>query len=180
MIKLSLIIPVYNEEKCLADCLDSIAAQTAILRLEEINLNASVLNFLGIVAFLLGIFFVLYSLKHINAIGIDIKYDQDAEKGLNYKEETFDYITLLAVIEHFHDYRKVIKDCHRVLKNNGLLIMTTPFRKTERFIRLYQKGDIGHIGYFSRKDFNRLNKFRLIHYSTFEFGLNQLIVLKKG
>ena len=120
------------------------------------------------------------SLKHINAIGIDIKYDQDAEKGLNYKEETFDYITLLAVIEHFHDYRKVIKDCHRVLKNNGLLIMTTPFRKTERFIRLYQKGDIGHIGYFSRKDFNRLNKFRLIHYSTFEFGLNQLIVLKKG
>src|SRR3989338_7166257 len=30
MIKLSLIIPVYNEEKCLADCLDSIAAQTVM------------------------------------------------------------------------------------------------------------------------------------------------------
>lgn len=119
------------------------------------------------------------SLKHIKAIGIDIIYNQDAEKGLNYKKETFDYITMLAVIEHFSDYKKVITECHRVLKRDGLLIMTTPLKKAEKFIRIYYHKDLGHSRYFTRKDFEKLKKFKLIHYSTFEWGLNQLIVLKK-
>lgn len=44
----------------------SIAAQTAILRLQEVNLNPSILNFLGIVLFVLGLGFIFLSLNYMN------------------------------------------------------------------------------------------------------------------
>ena len=44
----------------------SIASQTAILALQDINLNPSVLNFLGAVLFVLGLWFVFFALKTIN------------------------------------------------------------------------------------------------------------------
>ena len=44
----------------------SLAAQTAIFALEDINLNPSILNFLGIILFVIGLLFVLFSLKHVN------------------------------------------------------------------------------------------------------------------
>ena len=44
----------------------SIEAQTAILRLDNINLNPSVLNFLGIVLFILGMIFVYLALRYVN------------------------------------------------------------------------------------------------------------------
>lgn len=119
------------------------------------------------------------SLKSMKAVGIDLLYGQDAEKGLKYEKGTFDYVTLLAVIEHFHDHKKVIKECHRVLKKDGLLIMTTPMKKAEKFIKVYNRKDLGHNRYFTRKDFETLEGFRLTHYSAFEFGLNQMIVLKR-
>ena len=45
---------------------DSIAAQTAILTMQDINLNPSVLNFLGIVAFVIGLMFIFFALKFVN------------------------------------------------------------------------------------------------------------------
>lgn len=44
----------------------SITSQTAILTLEEINLNPSVLNFLGITLFILGLSFVFFALRFTN------------------------------------------------------------------------------------------------------------------
>lgn len=44
----------------------SIEAQTAIFVLNDINLNPSILNFLGVVSFLLGIWFVYFALKFVN------------------------------------------------------------------------------------------------------------------
>ena len=45
---------------------DSIAAQTAILTMQDINLNPSVLNFLGAVAFVIGLMFIFFALKFVN------------------------------------------------------------------------------------------------------------------
>jgi len=45
----------------------SIAAQTAILAIDDINLNPSILNFLGIILFVLGLWFIFFALKHINS-----------------------------------------------------------------------------------------------------------------
>lgn len=44
----------------------SIAAQTAIIAIEDVNLNPSILNFLGIILFILGLAFIFYALKHVN------------------------------------------------------------------------------------------------------------------
>ncbi len=44
----------------------SIAAQTAILTMQDINLNPSVLNFLGVILFALGLWFIFFALKDIN------------------------------------------------------------------------------------------------------------------
>tara|TARA_Y100000034_G_scaffold123452_1_gene170210 strand:+ start:100 stop:1329 length:1230 start_codon:yes stop_codon:yes gene_type:complete len=44
----------------------SIAAQTAILRFEEISLNPSIVNFLGAVLFILGLGFIYFALRFVN------------------------------------------------------------------------------------------------------------------
>jgi len=44
----------------------SVAAQTAVLVLEDINFNPSVLNFLGIVLFVFGLAFIFFALKFVN------------------------------------------------------------------------------------------------------------------
>ncbi|MEK6882151.1 MAG: glycosyltransferase [Nanoarchaeota archaeon] len=44
----------------------SIASETAILTLQDINLNPSVLNFFGVVLFVLGLLFLFFALKMVN------------------------------------------------------------------------------------------------------------------
>lgn len=44
----------------------SIAAQTAVISLQDVNLNPSVLNFLGVVLFILSLIFIFFALKHVN------------------------------------------------------------------------------------------------------------------
>jgi len=62
----------------------SIAAETAILRFNEISLNPSILNFLGIVLFILGLLFVFFALRFTN-------------RHLNEKESFFSVIFYLLV-----------------------------------------------------------------------------------
>ncbi len=56
--------------------------------------------------------------------GIDIKpgtlFDQ------KFKTETFDVVTLWDVIEHTGDPSKVLKECNRILKKDGLLVINYP------------------------------------------------------
>ena len=44
----------------------SVAAQTALLKMNDINLDPSILNFLGVILFVLGMGFIFLSLKYIN------------------------------------------------------------------------------------------------------------------
>ncbi|PIO07839.1 hypothetical protein COU59_02750 [Candidatus Pacearchaeota archaeon CG10_big_fil_rev_8_21_14_0_10_34_12] len=44
----------------------SIAAQTSLIYLQEVNLNPSILNFLGVILFIFGMAFVFFALKFIN------------------------------------------------------------------------------------------------------------------
>ena len=44
----------------------SIAAQTAIFAMQDINLNPSILNFLGIISFALGMAFIFFALRFVN------------------------------------------------------------------------------------------------------------------
>ncbi len=44
----------------------SIAAQTAVLRFDDINLHPSILNFFGVILFILGLYFVYFALRFVN------------------------------------------------------------------------------------------------------------------
>lgn len=89
-------------------------------------------------------------------IGLDIKkfkewgslsYDfvvGDA-RMLPFKNETFDIIIATEVLEHFVEGEAFLKEAHRILKNNGLLIITTPNRS--RFYMIPKNT----IAFFKRK-----------------------------
>lgn len=52
---------------------------------------------------------------------------EDAE-NLSFKDQSFDVILSCDVFEHVVDYRKCFEEAYRVLKPNGKIYMTLPFR----------------------------------------------------
>ncbi len=106
------------------------------------------------------------------------------------KNKKFDTIFMIAVLEHLENVEKTINMLKKHLKDNGKIIITTSIPSTRIF--LYFMGMINlldmdnqeeHKEFFSRKGLFRLAKrcnMSVNHYSTFELGLNQMIVLKKG
>lgn len=44
----------------------------------------------------------------------------------NYPENSFDAVTVSHVIEHVHDPRSLLRECYRILKPRGRLIIATP------------------------------------------------------
>lgn len=112
------------------------------------------------------------------------------ERDLNFEDHSFDYVTIIAVIEHLHHPDEIIQECHRVLKRQGLLIMTTPFPIVEKILLFMDKGSYlfsykkveeAHVGYYNLESMNKLaeNLFRLVQYKKFHWGVNQLFVYRK-
>lgn len=50
----------------------------------------------------------------------------DINKGLPYDNEFFDVITAGELIEHMYNDEFFLRECHRCLKENGELVITTP------------------------------------------------------
>lgn len=96
-----------------------------------------------------------YLSANLNAtfIGIDISLEllkanpkrsftaiQADAMALPFGEETFDSVIATAVVEHVSDGAKFLSECQRVLKEGGLLILTTPHPFFDRIAEV-----IGHI-----------------------------------
>jgi predicted SAM-dependent methyltransferase len=52
----------------------------------------------------------------------------DATRALPFEDGTFDYVVAEHIIEHlgYRDARAMLGECHRVLKNNGVIRVSTP------------------------------------------------------
>ena len=58
--------------------------------------------------------------------GIPIDYGVNLLQRLPYDDASFDVILLVEVIEHLENHRSALGELARILKPNGVLIMTTP------------------------------------------------------
>ena len=114
--------------------------------------------------------------------GIDKFLGSETTDTLPFPNNTFDYVTMLAVIEHLHSVKPLIKEISRVLKPKGRLIITTPKRMADTLIKFYVNDlDEEHVGYYNLKDIKDFTNdfFTVIEYHTFIFGLNQIFCLEK-
>lgn len=64
-------------------------------------------------------------------------YVQDLNKKLQFKDGQFDVVTCIEVIEHLENPRQIIRDLARVLKPEGLMVLTTPNNESWRSILSY-------------------------------------------
>ena len=139
--------------------------------------------------------------------GIPIDYGVNLLQRLPYDDASFDVILLVEVIEHLENHRLALSELARILKPNGVLILTTPnimrlnsrlhflwsgYHKTKRrFIPFDTPLEQAHrfhnypidlpILYYlckqSRLELERLEKSKVKAYSQFLFALLSLPVM---
>ncbi len=98
----------------------------------------------------------------------------DAEE-MAIKDNSFDCITAGELIEHLENPEKFIKECKRILKQGGVLIITTPNKKswwnriTKAYEHKYHKNlfDINSIKHFLIKNGFDIADIFLIPYDKY-------------
>jgi len=106
-----------------------------------------------------------------------------------FPDESFDCITMVAVLEHVDDAERTAAECLRLLKPTGRLIVTVPSPNVDRILRLLQKLNLAdgmsseeHHGFDVhgvRSLFERVG-LRLRVRRSFQLGLNHLFVFEKA
>ena len=129
-----------------------------------------------------------------NCVGVDkkippinysnIKIKQfDIEDRIPMEDDSFDTVTLLAVLEHLDCEKRIIKEIYRILRPNGILLITVPTKKAKPFIEflafklnIISKEEVSdHKRYYTKDNIKKLlleNKFRCKEIRHFEFGCN--------
>jgi SAM-dependent methyltransferase len=60
-------------------------------------------------------------MEHIKVDVVDLN-----DGKLPYEDESFDLVTFTEVAEHLENYRAIVREVYRVLKNDGVIVITTP------------------------------------------------------
>jgi SAM-dependent methyltransferase len=105
-----------------------------------------------------------------------------------FPETCFDTIVLLATLEHIRDKDPLGRECYRLLRPGGRLIITVPSPLVDEVVRLLSRLRLAdgmsleeHHGFDPRTTpevFER-HGFLLEHRRHFQLGLNHLFVLRK-
>jgi len=64
-------------------------------------------------------------------IGIDEIYGERFGSALPFESNSFNYVTMLAVLEHLENPEEAFREMHRVCKRGGLALITTPRARAE-------------------------------------------------
>ncbi len=99
------------------------------------------------------------------AIKLGLKVYQGFLQDIRLPRESFDVVTLFEVIEHLKDPLNLLKECHRILRKNGLLVIRTGNADswTVRFMKarwdyfsIAEHG--GHISFFNPLSIQKIAK----------------------
>ncbi|MFN4083911.1 MAG: class I SAM-dependent methyltransferase [Bacteroidia bacterium] len=104
--------------------------------------------------------------------------------------QTFDCITMLAVLEHIplHVQQQLAQNCHKILNPNGRVIISVPSPQVDKILDILTKLKLiegmsleEHYGFNAKQTPLVFPEpyFKLIHYNSFQFGLNNFYVFEK-
>ena len=128
-------------------------------------------------------YFIKRQTKITERYGLDMRLGDKVKNKLDCSDQHFDYVTMLAVIEHINNPEDIFQEVYRVLRPQGKLICTTPKESAEWLINLYVKEiEEEHETYC---DVNRVKQLAgdnvsVTDYKTFIFGLNQVFFLTRN
>ena len=118
-----------------------------------------------------------YSEHNVWGLDIILKKETDrlfegSAEQMPFNNNFFDIIIAGELIEHLEKPKKFIKECKRVLKSNGIVIITTPNVKSlvNRIFKNYHHG--GHISLFDEQTLKNIfekQDFKVIHFSHLPF-----------
>jgi len=135
-----------------------------------------------------------YLIKKWNdGIGVDVFPWDGVDKVIDttklpFDDESFDTVTMLAVINHIVQRKQVLDECYRVLKKNGRILMTIPYPLVS-FLRhklaIWDKDQTvrgmseGEVYGFSESEISHMlqsSKFDFMGHKKFALGLNHLYI----
>lgn len=87
----------------------------------------------------------------------------DANQKLPFKEEFFDIVFALELIEHIWDTDEFLKECSRILKKDGILVISTPNMSSFKVLYSWIFSNqlplmdygLGHIRYYTPKSLRK-------------------------
>lgn len=112
------------------------------------------------------------------------------DKTLPFKDESFDVVTMLAVLEHLEHHIEIVEEVFRVLRPKGALIVTVPSHRAKPVLEFlaYRLGIVSkqeimdHKRYFGRDDLIFLFQttgFRVLLHRYFQLGMNNFCLVEK-
>lgn len=126
----------------------------------------------------------------INYLSLNLNFSQGDCTNLPFKNNTFDCVISIDVIEHINRDFMFLEEINRVLKNGGMLVLTTPnnsrpYEQFKKFIGLQTRypyflgrdtvlGDVIHIREYNKmalKDLFNKFKFKSVEIKGIWFGL---------
>lgn len=119
-------------------------------------------------------------------------FPQNSKCHLPFENESFEVITMLAVLEHLNYPLEMLKQIARVLKPNGVLILTVPSHLAKPVLeflayklKIVSEAEIrDHKAYYDKKDLqNLIAQVPSLHLNThkyFQFGMNNFAIVSKA
>jgi len=109
---------------------------------------------------------------------------------LPFTDECFECITAIAIVEHIKNLRPLMEEFHRILVDDGTLIITTPNHLVDTILPFLDRGSNQlrgkkvteeHEHSLDRIQMQKFaeNIFYLKKYMRFQLGLNQLFIYQK-
>ena len=126
-----------------------------------------------------------------NAIFPQDSFSQDSKCHLPFENESFEVVTMLAVLEHLNYPLEMLKQIARVLKPNGILLLTVPSHLAKPVLeflafklKIVSEAEIrDHKAYYNKKDLQNLiaqvPSLHLKNHKYFQCGMNNFAIIHK-